>query len=112
MQPDRSGSNGLRAGDLVYVGRSASVQFGGTSAFLFRVIRVDNHPTYYGWAWLDGYQLDGSRNAVTRRQIYVQAAGLRRVPKVPAPSGRTSNVRRLDDMRASLRNARVPRGRT
>jgi hypothetical protein len=43
---------------------------------LFRVIRVYDWPTYEGWAWLDGYQLNASGDAVSRRSIFVQLAGL------------------------------------
>jgi hypothetical protein len=43
---------------------------------LFRVIRVHDWPTYDGWAWLDGYQLNGAGDAVERRSIFVQLKGL------------------------------------
>lgn len=46
---DQTGAAGgivVKVGDVVYVGRSASVQFGGASAFVFRVIRVDDRPAY------------------------------------------------------------------
>jgi hypothetical protein len=45
----------LRAGELVYVGASASVQFAGDRSVMLRVIRVHDRPTYAGWIWLDGY---------------------------------------------------------
>jgi len=45
-------------GEVVLVGRAASVQFTGRSGFAFRIIAVDSRPTYDGWVWLDGYQLD------------------------------------------------------
>ncbi|BCJ55247.1 hypothetical protein Asp14428_67220 [Actinoplanes sp. NBRC 14428] len=60
------------------MGRAASVQFTGRSGFAFRIIAVDDRPTYDGWIWLDGYQLDGRGQAVARRRIFVFAAGLRR----------------------------------
>ncbi|WP_433304966.1 hypothetical protein ACQP2F_16800 [Actinoplanes sp. CA-030573] len=66
-----------RAGDVVFVGGAASVQFAGRNAFQFRIIRVDDKPTYEGWLWLDGYVLDSTGDAVERRQIFVIAAGLR-----------------------------------
>jgi hypothetical protein len=50
-----------RPGQTVFVGRAASVQFSGSACFNFRIIRVDDQPTYEGWAWLDGYQLDANR---------------------------------------------------
>ena len=66
-----------RSGDVLEVSRTASVQFG--SPIRFRVIRVHDWPTYHGWLWLEGYQLDGSGEATERRSIFVQAAGLRRI---------------------------------
>lgn len=77
-----------RAGELLDITRAASVQF--TEPFRFRVIRALDRDTYYGWAWLDGYQLDAEGEAERRREIYVQLAGLRRVPetrpaRTPAP---------------------------
>jgi hypothetical protein len=67
-----------RPGEVVCVGERASVQFAGHRAFLFRVIRVHDWSTYERWAWLEGYQLDEAGDAVARRSIYVQPAGLRR----------------------------------
>ncbi|ROP32928.1 hypothetical protein [Couchioplanes caeruleus] len=67
-----------RAGDVVLVGRSASVQFAGPAGFAFRVVGVDLRPTYAGWVWLDGYQLDRYGQPVIRRRIFVREAGLRR----------------------------------
>ena len=90
----------LRAGLVVQLGRSASVRFSGSSGFFFRIIRVDDKPTYSGWAWLDGYQLDSSGNAVERRNIFVQPNGLKVVPE--------GNRRTLARPRAPLRRARVP----
>lgn len=66
----------LRTGDVVLVGRSASVQFAGRSGFAFRVVTVDDRPTYAGWVWLEGYQLDNHGRAVSRRRIFVRRAGL------------------------------------
>ncbi|MGX7676786.1 hypothetical protein [Plantactinospora sp. DSM 117369] len=54
----------------------ASVQFAGSRALIFRVVQVDPKPTYYGWAWITGYVLDQSGEAVDRRDIFVQPAGL------------------------------------
>jgi hypothetical protein len=67
-----------RSGDVLHVGREASVQF--AVPMLFRVIRVHDWPTYTGWLWLDGYQLNAAGDAVDRRSIFGQAYGLRRVP--------------------------------
>lgn len=68
----------LRVGDVVVVGRAASVQFAGRAGFSFRIVSVDSRPTYAGWAWLDGYQLDARGRAVSRRRIFVRQAGLHR----------------------------------
>jgi len=64
-----------RAGDIVHVTREASVQF--LKPIMFRVIRVLDWPTYDGWMWLDGYQLNSAGDAVERRSIFVQQAGLK-----------------------------------
>ncbi len=63
-----------RSGDVLRVTRAASVQF--TTPILFRVIRVHDWSTYNGWAWLDGYELNGVGDAVERRSIFVQLDGL------------------------------------
>ena len=81
-----------RAGDVLRVGRSASVQF--ASPILFRIIRVHDWPTYEGWVWLDGYELNAGGDAVERRSIFVQLAGLVEVDKRPDPRAR--NGRRPD----------------
>ncbi|MEV6595691.1 hypothetical protein AB0M36_02380 [Actinoplanes sp. NPDC051346] len=82
----------LHPGDVVLVGRAASVQFSGRSGFAFRIIAVDGRPTYSGWVWLDGYQLDRRGQAVARRRIFVLVAGLRPAPS-PGPSVRTDRHR-------------------
>lgn len=63
-----------KSGDVLRVTRAASVQF--TRPLLFRVIRVHEWSTYDGWAWLDGYQLNASGDAIERRSIFVQLKGL------------------------------------
>jgi hypothetical protein len=63
-------------GDLIKLTAAASVQFGGSCALLFRVIRVDRRPTYAGWVWLIGYGVDERGNAIERREVFVQIAGL------------------------------------
>lgn len=63
-----------RSGDVLRVTRAASVQF--AEPLLFRVIRVHDWPTYEGWVWLDGYQLNPAGEAVVRRSIFVQVQGL------------------------------------
>jgi hypothetical protein len=67
-----------RSGDVLHVTRAASVQF--VEPLLFRVIRVHDWPTYDGWVWLDGYELNAAGDAVERRSIFVQISGLRQVP--------------------------------
>ncbi|WP_188120515.1 hypothetical protein [Actinoplanes lobatus] len=83
-----------RSGDVIHVTRAASVQF--ASPMLFRVIRVHDWPTYEGWVWLDGYELNSAGDAVERRSIFVQVNGLRPAGKAPDPR---------------LRNSRQPAGR-
>ncbi len=70
-------------GDVVYVGPRASGQFSAQSAFTFRMIHVHQRPTYHRWRWLDGHQLDANGDAVERREIFVQTAGLLRVGPSP-----------------------------
>ncbi len=50
-----------RSGDILCVTRSASVQF--AEPLYFRVIRVHDWPTYDGWVWLDGYELNAGGDA-------------------------------------------------
>ncbi|MGI5179833.1 hypothetical protein ACQEVZ_26230 [Dactylosporangium sp. CA-152071] len=64
-----------KTGDVLRVTKAASVQF--VQPMLFRVIRVHDWQTYDGWAWLDGYQLNATGDAVERRSIFVQLQGLR-----------------------------------
>jgi len=66
-----------RSGDVLHVTRTASVQF--VVPIYFRVIRVHDWPTYHGWVWLDGYELDSGGDAVERRSIFVQLDGLRQL---------------------------------
>ncbi|MEU2661212.1 hypothetical protein [Micromonospora sp. NPDC007220] len=81
-----------KAGDLLHVTRAASVQF--INPIMFRVIRVLDWITYDGWIWLDGYQLNARGDAVARRSIFVQSAGLviqRRTAPVPVGQQRRSS---------------------
>lgn len=84
-----------RSGEVIRVTRAASVQF--ASPMLFRVIRVHDWSTYDGWAWLDGYELNNSGDAVDRRSIFVQVGGLQRA-HVTLPT-------RLGNARPSIRPA-------
>jgi hypothetical protein len=74
-----------RSGDVLRVTRAASVQF--AEPLLFRVIRVHDWPTYEGWAWLDGYQLNAYGDAVERRSIFVQVSGLQPAQVGPQAAG-------------------------
>jgi hypothetical protein len=91
----------LKAGDLVQVTREASVQF--VNPMFFRVIRVLDWVTFDGWVWLDGYQLDKKGDAVARRSIFVQPAGLRVQRSIPAPTPRRSTRTGAAPARASDR---------
>jgi hypothetical protein len=64
-----------KPGEELWIDREASVQFL-RQRFRFRVISVCPKPTYRGWAWVTGYQLDDRGNAVSKREIFVQLAGL------------------------------------
>ena len=81
-----------RSGDVLHVTRAASVQF--LRPITFRVIRVHDWPTYDGWVWLDGYELNATGDAVNRRSIFVQAAGLRHLQAAPVPRTRAVPTRR------------------
>jgi hypothetical protein len=67
-----------QAGDVLYVGGAASVQFQGDRSLTFRVIRVDPRITYDGWLWIDGYVLGPGGDARERRVIFVKRDGLRK----------------------------------
>ncbi|RQX12218.1 hypothetical protein DDE19_29045 [Micromonospora ureilytica] len=73
----------FRSGDLLHVTQAASVQF--SRPFLFRLIRVlEDRITYDGWLWIEGYELDARGEAVARRELFVQPAGLRKLaPSLP-----------------------------
>lgn len=88
-----------RSGDVIHVTKAASVQF--AAPMLFRVIRVHDWPTYDGWVWLDGYELNSAGDAVERRSIFVQAGGLRQVGKAPDP--RTRNARQPGQVSGTIR---------
>ncbi len=73
-----------RSGDVLRITRAASVQF--STPMLFRVIRVHDWTTYTGWIWLDGYELNSRGDAVERRSIFVQVAGLQQAQLRSAPA--------------------------
>ena len=66
--------------DVLLIDGRASVQFAGDRALRLRVISVSDYPTYHGWCWLTGYVLDPSGQARSRREVFVQLAGLRPAP--------------------------------
>lgn len=78
-----------RSGDVLHLTRAASVQF--VEPLLFRVIRCHDWPTYEGWVWIDGYELNAAGDAVERRSLFVQISGLR---QVQTTADRTRNARR------------------
>ncbi|MGR6316430.1 hypothetical protein Q2K19_10915 [Micromonospora soli] len=80
-----------RSGDVLHVTRTASVQF--LRPIMFRVIRVLDRTTYDGWLWLDGYELNAAGDAVNRRSIFVQPAGLQPLRAAPAPRQHTIRTR-------------------
>ncbi|MFV2109991.1 hypothetical protein [Micromonospora sp. LOL_015] len=59
-----------KPGDVLVIGREASVQFAD-----------DRKWTYDGWIWLTGYVIDRHGNAAERREIFVQRHGLYRLPR-------------------------------
>lgn len=73
----------FKGGDLLHITQAASVQF--SRPFLFRLSRVlDDRITYDGWAWIEGYELDARGEALARRELFVQLAGLRKLAPPPA----------------------------
>ncbi|MFI9641824.1 hypothetical protein ACIG87_17455 [Micromonospora sp. NPDC051925] len=91
-----------RSGDLLHVTRAASVQF--INPIMFRVIRVLDWPTYDGWIWLEGYQLNAKGDAVARRSIFVQPAGLV-IKQQTAPAPAVSQPRRSNSHTRARANA-------
>jgi len=96
-----------RSGDVIHVTKAASVQF--AEPMLFRVIRVHDWPTYEGWIWLDGYELNTSGDAVERRSIFVQLQGLRQIGKARDPRARNSRQPGMTTAGISVRVMRANR---
>ncbi|MGN9775023.1 hypothetical protein ACTMS0_04490 [Micromonospora sp. H33] len=90
-----------RSGDVLHVTRAASVQF--LRPITFRVIRVLDWPTYDGWLWLDGYELNASGDAVSRRSIFVQRNGLQQVQAAPQHRSHTVRTARRPVARTPVR---------
>lgn len=70
-------------GTVVLVGTACSVQFTGNRELRVRVVSVNDRANYPGWIWLTGYVLGPKGQAVDKRELYVQAAGLK-VLQLPA----------------------------
>jgi hypothetical protein len=66
----------LQAGDLLHIGRAASVQF--LNPIWFRLIRVLDWVTYDGWVWLDGY---------VRHEALFDRVGVRDLHRCPVVVG-------------------------
>ena len=64
----------VSSGDVLHLTRAASVQF--IRPIFVRVIRLPDWVTYDGWLWIEGYELGRKGEAVTRRSLFVQTAGL------------------------------------
>jgi hypothetical protein len=99
------------SGDILVIDRDASVQF--LKPMRFRVIRILKRETYEGWLWLEGYEVNQHGDAVERRQIFVQARGLRMaIPIQPAvPRARPMNTRPVAASPPAARRA-MPAPRT
>lgn len=100
-----------RSGDILHITKDASVQF--TTPMRFRVIRVLDWPTYEGWVWINGYQLDQHGDAVERRTIFVQTAGLKQVGKTTDARSRPVKAQRGTTKHDSyLPEVAIPKART
>jgi len=74
--------NPPRPGQVVRLGRAASVQFDGDRGLTVRILEVDKRPTLPGWAWLTVAVLGppAARRRAPVRSVFVRPAGLRPVP--------------------------------
>ncbi|WP_232234104.1 hypothetical protein [Micromonospora chokoriensis] len=84
MPNNEPGSVGeVKSGDVLHLTRAASVQF--LRPIFVRVIRLPDWVTYDGWLWIEGYELGPKGEAVVRRSLFVQKAGLIwQAPPAPA----------------------------
>lgn len=76
----------LTPGAVVLVDGRASVQFAGDRALRVRLVSVSGEPTYPGWMWITGYVIGPKGTATTKRELYVQRAGLRVLAAPPPPA--------------------------
>ncbi|MGC4889550.1 hypothetical protein [Micromonospora sp. DT227] len=82
----------IRAGDLLRLDRAASVQF--CRPITVRVIReIADRSTFDGWAWIEAYELNGRGEAVAKRELFVQPAGLRWLDAKPSSGPSPARVR-------------------
>ncbi len=72
---------GMGAGESLRLDQVCSPQF--VRPIMVRVVGVLDRPTYPGWVWVEGYELDASGDALRRRQLFIRHDGTR-----PAMSGR------------------------
>ncbi|MDG4804789.1 hypothetical protein [Micromonospora sp. WMMD980] len=89
----------IKGGDVLHLARSASVQF--VRPIIVRVIReiTDRH-CYDGWTWIEAYALNVAGEAVAKRELFVQPAGLR---WLTAPTRAVPSSRRPPRGKASVR---------
>lgn len=69
----------LKAGQLLELDRAASPQFAARTVRLRVVRELTDRPTYHGWLWLAGYELDARGDAIRLRELYVRRAGIRQL---------------------------------
>ena len=73
----------LQPGTVLLLTRAASPQF--YRPVTLRLIRVLDRPTYDGWLWVEGYQLNPRGDAIDKRELFVRREGLRVVHAAPQP---------------------------
>ncbi|GGM26446.1 hypothetical protein GCM10011608_08970 [Micromonospora sonchi] len=70
------------------------MQFGGDRALWLRVSAISDRPTYDGWVWLTGYAINpATGEALARREVFAQIAGLQIIPNPPTTVRRTTRRR-------------------
>ena len=95
-----------KVGDVVHIAGRASVQFAGDRSLILRVTAVCRKPTYRGWCWLTGYVLDRHGDAVERREVFVQRAGLRLMSSRDRRPGHQGTVRGTSPVAARMEGNR------
>ncbi|MDW3849100.1 hypothetical protein NMK34_21055 [Micromonospora sp. BRA006-A] len=84
----------ILAGDLLHLDRAASVQF--CRPITVRFIReITDRQTFDGWAWIEAYELNAGGDAIARRKLFVQPAGLRWLNPAVADCGHTARRPRI-----------------